>query len=155
MSDYPLWLHWGILFQIRHNVSHEWSNIDVLYELISLYHSQYWYFIWEWRFHSIIAAMGFPLRDKITGGYPIKMKFTFFVRVDFQFQGHLKVKVTWRSAQIQGHLKGQLKVKVKSQGHLKVYSRSNFKVKVTWRSVQDRMSRSSEGQGHSSVKDQG
>ena len=37
-------------------------------------HSQYWYFIWEWRFHSIIAAMGFPLRDKITGGYPIIMK---------------------------------------------------------------------------------
>ncbi len=29
--------------------------------------------------------MGFPLRDKITGGYPIIMKFTFFVRVDFQF----------------------------------------------------------------------
>ncbi len=48
-------------------------------------HSQYWYSIWEWRFHSKTAAMGFPLRDKITGGYPIKMKFTFFVRVDFQF----------------------------------------------------------------------
>ncbi len=27
--------------------------------------------------------MGFPLRDKITYGYPIKMKFTFFVRVVF------------------------------------------------------------------------
>ena len=38
-------------------------------------HSQYCYFIWEWRFHSITAAMGFPLRDKITGGYPIKMKY--------------------------------------------------------------------------------
>ncbi len=36
-------------------------------------HSQYWYFIWEWRFHSINAAMGFPLRDKITDGYPIIM----------------------------------------------------------------------------------
>ncbi len=36
-------------------------------------HSQYWYFILEWRFHSITAAMGFPLRDKITGGYPIKI----------------------------------------------------------------------------------
>ncbi len=29
--------------------------------------------------------MGFPLGDKITGGYPIEMKFTFFVTVDFQF----------------------------------------------------------------------
>ncbi len=48
-------------------------------------HSQYWYFIWEWRFHSITAAMGFPLRDRITGGYPIIMKFTFSVRVDFTF----------------------------------------------------------------------
>ncbi len=48
-------------------------------------HSQYWYFIWEWRFHSRTAAMGFPFRDKITGGYPIKMKFTFSVRVDFKY----------------------------------------------------------------------
>ncbi len=30
------------------------------------------------------AAMGFPLRGKITGGYPIKMKLTFYVRVDIQ-----------------------------------------------------------------------
>ncbi len=49
-----------------------------------------------WRYHhsqsnalntgilSITAAMGFPLRGKITGGHPIKMKFTFHVRVDFQ-----------------------------------------------------------------------
>ena len=26
-------------------------------------HSQYWYFIWEWRFHSITAAIGFPYRE--------------------------------------------------------------------------------------------
>ncbi len=32
-------------------------------------HSQYWYSIWEWIYHSITAAMGFPLRDKTTGGY--------------------------------------------------------------------------------------
>ncbi len=32
-------------------------------------HSQYWDFIWEWRFHSRTAAMGFPLRDEITDGY--------------------------------------------------------------------------------------
>ncbi len=47
-------------------------------------HSQYWYFIREWKFHSITAAMGFQLRDKILCGYPIIMKFTFFVRMDFQ-----------------------------------------------------------------------
>ena len=45
------------------------------YFLAMVIHSQYWYFIWEWRFHSRTAAMGFPLRDKITDGYPIKMKF--------------------------------------------------------------------------------
>ncbi len=39
-------------------------------------HSQYWYFIWEWRFHSITSVMRFPLQDKIMGGYPIKMKLT-------------------------------------------------------------------------------
>ena len=36
---------------------------------------QYWYYIWEWRFHSITAAMDFPLRGKITGGYPIKIHY--------------------------------------------------------------------------------
>ncbi len=44
-------------------------------KLLRMLHSRYWYFIWEWRFHSITAATGFPLRDKITGGYPIIMKF--------------------------------------------------------------------------------
>ncbi len=46
----------------------------ILVHLTRVVHSQYWYFIWEWRFHSITAAMGFPFRDKITGGYPIIMK---------------------------------------------------------------------------------
>ncbi len=64
-------------------------------------HSQYWYFIWEWKFHSITAAMGFPSRDKITGGYPIIMKFTFFQGQIYSpspssFQGH-------RSNSFQGH----------------------------------------------------
>ncbi len=51
--------------------------------------------------------MSFPLQDKITGGYPIKMKSTFFVRVDFQFL--LRMAFTFkkgkRSRLSQGHLK--------------------------------------------------
>ena len=57
-------------------------------------HSQYWYFIWEWRIHSVTAAMGFPLQDKIMGGYPIIMKFTYFVRVNFQFSFPFTFKVS-------------------------------------------------------------
>ncbi len=45
-------------------------------------HSQYWYFIWELRYHSITAAMDFPLRDKITDGYPIIKK---LIRMDHYF----------------------------------------------------------------------
>ena len=57
-------------------------------------HSQYWYFIWEWTFHSITAEMGFPLRDKITGGYPIIMKFT-FVKGPFLNSNQFLLIGTW------------------------------------------------------------
>ena len=43
-------------------------------------HSQYWNFIWEWRIHSRTAAMGFPLRDEIMGGYPRRIENTFQTR---------------------------------------------------------------------------
>ncbi len=143
-------------------------------------HSQYWNFIWEWRFHSRTAAMDFPLRDKIMGGYPIKMKFTFPVRMAFQFllrmtfnfkkdkrsrlyqgqilgQGQVKVSSSSRSpqGQISRSLEGQLKVKVNFQGQgqlkVKVVQRSNFKVKVISRSFQGQRSRSSEGQSLGSM----
>ncbi len=67
-----------------------WCNMKFICltrHLWSWLHSQYWYFIWEWRFHSITAAMGFLLRDKITAGYPIKMKSHIFsLRMELPFR---------------------------------------------------------------------
>ena len=104
-------------------------------ETYKLVHSQYGYFIWEWRFHSITAAMGFPLREKIKDGYPIIMKFIFSVRMDFQFllrmaltfwkgTSHEYLKVTWRSNFRSQSPEGQLKFKVIPKANSTVTRRS-------------------------------
>ena len=64
-------------------------------------------------------------------GYPIKMKFSFFVRVDFQFL--LRMAFTFYQSKRSRLSQVHLKVKFQGQGHLNVSSRS----------------RSSEGLGHS------
>ena len=52
-------------------------NGVLIVESAELTHSQYWYFIWEWRFHSIIAAMAYPLQGKITGDIQSKWNLPF------------------------------------------------------------------------------
>ena len=41
---------------------------------LKVVHSQYGYFIWKWKFHSEVAARGFPFSDRIWCRYSIKMK---------------------------------------------------------------------------------
>ena len=60
--------------------------------------------------------MGFLLRDKIMGGYPIRMKFAFSVRMAFQFLLGMAFdfKKNKRSRLYQGQILGQGHVKVSS-----------------------------------------